>query len=167
MTQRTWTVNDIATAAMMNANIRDPINALEIVQNAMELQYSAGQAVGSSAWSVLSMTAAPVYSSGTGLTGSSGGIYVSNTGRYLVTIVATIGGTTGSRRFVGAAQATLGAPSALNSAAYPGIPGASQNLFFAKEISFSAGDIIAAYVYQDSGTTLSVTSRSLTVRQIG
>ncbi len=156
----TWAVGQRITGLLLNA--------LSVIQNSMELQISSSQALTTATWTVATLTAAPVVSSGTNLAGGTTGITVTTAGRYLCTGIASFSaGSATTRRAVGVSSASGGAPGAFSNVVVAGFAATAHSVFFTKELSFNAGDVISLWVFQDSGASLNVGTRALTVRQVG
>ena len=160
------TINLMTTAIQ---ELQAAATAVGMLPNAMEQSTSTTQSIPNAAFTVCTMPASSVYTNGSGLTATANGITVAVSGRYLCTVNVAFAANVTGRRVVGIAAAASAGPaqqfySQQNAPASSAVGGSAD---ITREVSFTAGDTIAMWVYQDSGVALAAMVRSLSVRQVG
>lgn len=104
------------------------------------------------------------YSHGSGLaavSGSGGGVKVTNAGRYFVQGGCQFPGSNGGgRRMVGVADASLASPPGDGHATVGGVSGLHTH-HFGRAISLPAGATVSLFIFQDSGANLVILAASI------
>jgi len=155
--------NTLITDVNFNTHTTAITELQTITSNAMDLSLVSTGGFGNGAWAVLSMSATPDFSSGSGLTASVNGVTVSLTGRYRVSVQtqwATNG--TGYRGIAFSNTGSVGSFQAL----VPALAGFGTNQSMSDEISATAGQTISLFGYQSSGGLLVCNFRHISVRQV-
>lgn len=130
----------------------------------IELFMAGTQSVATSAWTAMTMTST-VFSRGTALTISGGGIKVNKAGRYRAWGKGDFGGSTGGTRraiYVGS-----GTPAAADARPMGSPVGANAiSMAVATTITAAVNEIIYVWLYQDSGATLNGSSAGFTLAYV-
>ena len=156
------TINLMTTAIQ---ELQAAANAVGMLPNSMEVGTATALSVANATWMLCPVATPALYTSGSGMTAVTNGVTVAATGRYMVTAAIIFAGNATGRRIVGM-SAGAGPPAAQNSQGTLG-SASGNSVVITKEISFTAGDTVALFAYQDSTAALNVTQRNLTVRQVG
>lgn len=130
------------------------VNTIE-AQPVMELTSTAAQSIPNAAWTQIStFSATPTYSAGAGLTGSTNGIVVSSSGRYVVEGMGIFVANATGGRLMSVATST-GASSTIQASA-AGFAALASSIALTNELTAAVGDKICLWVYQTSGAALNV-----------
>lgn len=132
----------------------------------LDVTASAAGAVGNATWVKMSFNTVN-YQKGAALALGGSGVIIpaGPTARYMVTASLSFAGSTSGRRIIGVGDASGSSPSGEQVTA-AGTGGLTQTIQFAREMSLAGGVTLGLFGYQDSGATLALPDRRLTVRRL-
>ncbi|NNG36951.1 hypothetical protein [Nakamurella aerolata] len=133
---------------------------------AMEMSSANAQGIADNAWRACNWSSTD-YFEGAGLGARAEGVSISQTGRYLVTAWVAFDKYGSGRRAIGVGPASGAGPTGIT-AVVPNAPANnSQVVDVTDELTFTAGQVVTAWVLQDSGVPINITNRRLKVRRVG
>lgn len=133
---------------------------------AVEMSSANAQGIPDNAWRACNWSSTD-YIEGAGLGARTEGVSISQTGRYLVIAWVVFDNYGSGRRAIGIGAASGGGPSGITSVVPNAPANKTQPVHVTDEVSFTAGQVVTAWVYQDSGVPINISDRRLKVRRVG